>query len=439
MARKIILILMIIFLMEVNLFAGVEFKEKMLSNGVNLVYKYIPNVKVTSVHVWMKTGSVNETEEINGISHFLEHLVFKGTKKYKPDEIDSIVESKGGLMNAATSKDYTFYFITIPSFNAEVAFDVISEMVFNATFIKEEIDKERPVVIQEIKRKYDYPTYDMWKFISDTLYRGTPYSREIIGTEENIKNFTRQQIVDYYNKYYHPENMTLVVVGDIAYSDAEKLAKKYFNKTKDAKVGKHYTLDKDIKLDKDIVKIFEKDLALTYVAITYPAFPVTDDRYYAADVLSEILSGGENSILSEELKKKEHLVTSISAAYMGQKHVGSFVIYYTCEDKNTLLAYKKIKKVLDDIISGKIDENMLERAKNRLKSSVVFKREKTSSEAMDIGYSYTLDIKDNYFNYTKLIDKVSIKDLQQLAKSVFSNSKVISSTSKSELNFPVED
>lgn len=425
-------------LMEVNLFAGVEFKEEKLNSGVHFVYKYIPNVKVTSVQVWMKTGSVNETEDTNGISHFLEHLVFKGTKKFKPDEIDYIVESKGGVMNAATSKDYTFYFITIPSFNAEVAFDVISEMVFNATFIKEEIDKERPVVIQEIKRKYDYPTYDMWKFISDTLYKDTPYAREIIGTEENIKKFTREQIVEYYNKYYHPENMTLVVVGDIKYDDAEKFAKKYFNKTKDAKVGKHYVLHKDIKLEKDISKTFEKDLAQTYVSISYPAFPVTDNRSYAADVLSEILSGGENSILNEELKNKEHLVTSISAAYMGQKMVGSFVIYYTCDEKNAISAYKKIENILKDIMAGKIDKDMLERAKNRLKSDVVFKREKTSSEAMDIGYSYTLDIKDNYFNYTKLIDRVSIYDLQQLAKNIFSNSKLISATSKSEIKF-IED
>ncbi|MCA1927886.1 MAG: insulinase family protein, partial [Calditerrivibrio sp.] len=137
------------------MFAAEEFR---LDNGIKVVYNRIPNIKITSVQVWMDTGSRNETKEINGISHFLEHMVFKGTEKFGPDEIDLMVEANGGQMNAATSKDYTFYYITIPTENVEIAFDAISQMVFDAKFIEEEIEKEKPVVLEEIKRKYDDPT-----------------------------------------------------------------------------------------------------------------------------------------------------------------------------------------------------------------------------------------------------------------------------------------
>lgn len=406
-------------------------QEVSLDNGVKFVYKYIPNVKVVSVQTWMKTGSTNETPEINGISHFLEHLVFKGTKSFKPDEIDLIVESKGGQMNAATSKDYTFYYITIPSFNAETAFNVISEMVFDASFIPDEIDKERPVVIQEIMRKYDNPTYDMWKFLSDNLNAGTPYEMEIIGTEENIKSFTRQQIVDYYNRFYHPKNMTLVVVGDIDYKQAESLAVKYFNKTKDALPGKSYSLEKQSNLEKDSLKNIEKELAQTYGVIAYKAFPGYDNRSFALDVLNEILSGGENSLLDSHLKNRLNLVTSVSAGYYAQKYVGSFSVYFTAEEKNVKKIVKEVDKILKDILAGNFDESIVTRAKNRIKSHIVFQRENASSEANDIGYYYTLGIPDYYQKYTDLISKVTKDDIVSVAGEIFKHKRSIVTTSKS--------
>lgn len=431
MLKKSLLVLAIILIMEVALTAAV--KETALKNGIDFVYKYIPGVKVTSVQVWMKTGSVNETPEINGISHFLEHLVFKGTAKFKPDEIDLVVESNGGQMNAATSKDYTFYYITIPTYKSKVAFEVLSEMVFNATFLKDEIDKERPVVIQEIKRKYDNPTFEMWKYISDVLYANTPYSMEIIGTEENIRNFTRNQIVDYYNQYYHPKNMTLVVVGDIPYEEAKILAVEYFEKYREVNSGKSFYLDKPIKINTDDFKLFKKDLTQTYAAIVYPSFRITDKRNYTLDVLTEILSSGENSILKSKLKNELNLVTSIHAGSMGQKFVGSFVIYFTSDDNNFNKVIVETDKILQNIINGIIDDKMLVRAKNRLKSQIVFQREKTSSEANDIGYSFTLGIKDYYFNYIDKINSVTLEDLKSVAKEIFNNHRIIVATSKSEL------
>ncbi len=269
MINKLLLVVLMVIFTGGNVLAQ---QTEKLDNGLTLIYKQIPNVKVVSVQTWIKTGSVNETERESGISHFLEHLVFKGTKKYKPGDIDTVVESNGGVLNAATSKDYTFYYVTSPSHKAEVAFDTISEMVFNAEFITEEIEKEKPVVVQEIKRKYDRPTSEMWEEFSAIMFQGgTPYEREVIGTEEHVNSFTREMLVDYYNRYYHPENMTLVVVGDIEYDVVKKLAGTYFNQKRDVKAGEIYDKNGRLELKENIEKVIKKDLAQEYGVISFVA------------------------------------------------------------------------------------------------------------------------------------------------------------------------
>ncbi|MGA1861387.1 pitrilysin family protein [Deferribacter thermophilus] len=405
--------------------ATTEFK---LKNGVNVVFKQVDGVKIVSVQLWMKTGSRNENEKNNGIAHFLEHMVFKGTEKYKPSQIDEIVESNGGQMNAATSKDYTFYYITIPSKNAEVAFDVISEMVFKAKFLPEEIEKEKPVVIQEIKRKYDSPTYDMWVELSKNLYKNTTYAMEVIGTEDNIKSFTRETLFNYYNHFYHPENMTLVVVGDLSEAEVKKLAEKYFNKTKEVKSGKQNVFKPTI-LQKDIEKTFYKNVNQAYVAISYKAFPLTSDKIYAAEVLTEILSGGEFSLLNQKLKYEKPLVTSVFGGYMGLRYDGSFTFYFTSAPDKQDEAEKELFSLINELKDGNLlTKNDIEKAKNRLISQFLFQHEKVSSEANDIGYSYTHDIKNYYKDYEKNIENVSLEDVKSLANSIFNGHYVLVKT-----------
>ncbi|BAI79990.1 peptidase, M16 family [Deferribacter desulfuricans SSM1] len=405
--------------------ATTEFK---LKNGVNVVFKQVDGVKIVSIQLWMKTGSRNENEKNNGIAHFLEHMVFKGTEKYKPSQIDEIVESNGGQMNAATSKDYTFYYITIPSKNAEVAFDVISEMVFKAKFLPEEIEKEKPVVIQEIKRKYDSPTYDMWVELSKNLYKNTTYAMEVIGTEDNVKSFTRETLFDYYNHFYHPENMTLVVVGDLSQAEVKKLAEKYFNKTKEVKSGKQIIFKPTI-LQKNIEKTFYKNVNQAYVAISYKAFPLTSDKIYAAEVLTEILSGGEFSLLNQKLKYEKSLVTSVFGGYMGLKYDGSFTFYFTSAPNKQKEAEKELFSLIKELKDGNlITKNDIEKAKNRLISQFLFQHEKVSSEANDIGYSYTHDIKNYYKDYEKNIERITLHDIKELAKHIFSGHYVLVKT-----------
>ncbi len=394
-----------------------------LDNNVTLIYKYIPGVKVVSVQTWMKTGSVNETPAESGISHFLEHMVFKGTKKYKPGEIDTVVEGKGGVMNAATSKDYTFYYINIPSYNAEVAFDTISEMVFRASFIPDEIEKEKPVVVQEIKMGKDRPTSGMWEEFSKVMFKDTPYEREIIGTEETVNSFTHDMLADYYNRYYHPDNMTLVVVGDIPYDEVLGLAKKYYSDKRSVKAGERYSKDGVTKIDKPVELSVKKDINQEYGILAYPAVGISQIDIFAMEVLGEILSGGEFSVLNQKFRYDKDLVNSINGGYYGLKHRGTFLFTYNSQIGRGEDIKAEILKTVKDIDQYLTDEN-IEKAKNRLISQNLFQREKTSSEANDIGYSYTVEQPSYYDNFVENIKKTDKLSIKNAIKTIFKSDYV---------------
>ncbi len=421
---RIVAFCFIINFLGVNLFASEEFR---LSNDIRVVYNKIPNIKITSVQLWMNTGSRNETKEINGISHFLEHMVFKGTKSFKPDEIDSIVEANGGQMNAATSKDYTFYYITIPTENVEVAFKAISEMVFDALFIDEEIEKEKPVVIEEIKRKFDDPTYDMWTTLAEVLHKGTSYSMEVIGTEDNVRSFNHQKLMDYYKRYYHPHNMTLAIVGDIDKERAYSLAEKYFSKKRDVAFGEPIVFEQK-PLETSVEKYFRKDVNQVYGLLAYPAPKMNEKDIYPLDLLEEILSGGEMSILNRILKNEKGLVNSVFGGYSGLKYGGTFLVFYTCEPGKETKVDKEIMKIFSDLLNNGIPKGELESARNRLKSSVIFRREKASAEAEDIGYSYTLGMENYYKNYIENVNKTTEDDILRVFKGILTNNSVMIKT-----------
>lgn len=391
-----------------------------LDNNITLIYKYIPNVKVVSVQTWMKTGSANETEKESGISHFLEHMVFKGTEKYAPSDIDEIVESRGGMMNAATSKDYTFYYITIPSYNAEVAFDTISEMVFRAKFIPDEIEKEKPVVVQEIKRGEDSPTSKMWEDFSAEMFKGTPYAREIIGTEETVNSFNHDMLMDYYKRYYHPDNMTLVVVGDMAFDEVKSLAKKYFGYKRDVPAGKRYETDTVGKITKNTETVVRKNINQEYGIFAYPSAGLLKSDVFSLEVLSEILSGGEFSVLNKKFRYDNDIVNSINAGYYGLKHTGTFIFTYNAPLNRGEIIKTEILKTVSEMKSYLTDEN-IEKAKNRLKSQSVFQREKTSSEANDIGHSYTVGLPEYYDNFLENINKVDKMSIETAFGKIFNS------------------
>lgn len=394
--------------------------ETKLDNGVTVLYEKVPGVKVVSVQCWIKTGSVNENDKLSGISHFLEHMLFNGTKKFKPGEIDEYLDAKGGYNNAFTSLDVTNYYVTIPTDEAEAAYEVVSDMVFNALLLQSEIDREKPVVLQEINRKYDDPSYKMWQDLQATLFEGTPYARQVIGSSETVSAFTRQEIVDYYNSFYHPQNMTLVIVGDIEEKQALDLAAKYFNQTRDVPAGKLYKGENKVTFTKSIDKTFKADVNVDYAVFSFPTGAQDINTVYAEEVFAEVLSGGEYSLLNEIIKNKNNTAIYVTDIGLFNHYNGLFGAMAVVPKGNGEKFRNEAMEIINDIAAGNIEESRIEKAKNRLKSKSIFEEENVSSLAQNIGYAYVLDFKDYHLNYEKGIDKVTKEDIVAAAKKMTS-------------------
>ena len=394
--------------------------ETKLDNGVTVLYEKVPGVKVVSVQCWIKTGSVNENDKLSGISHFLEHMLFNGTKKFKPGEIDEYLDAKGGYNNAFTSLDVTNYYVTIPTDEAEAAYEVVSDMVFNALLLQSEIDREKPVVLQEINRKYDDPSYKMWQDLQATLFEGTPYARQVIGSSETVSNFTRQEIVDYYNSFYHPQNMTLVVVGDIEEKQALDLAAKYFNQTRNVPAGKLYKGENNVTFTKSIDKNFQADVNVDYAVFSFPTGKQDINTVYAEEVFAEVLSGGEYSLLNEIIKNQNNTAIYVTDIGLFNHYNGLFGAMAVVPKGNGDKFRNEAMEIINNIAAGNIDESRIEKAKNRLKSKNIFEEENVSSLAQNIGYAYVLDFKDYHLNYESGIDKVTKEDIVAAAQKMTS-------------------
>ena len=394
--------------------------ETKLDNGLTVLYEKVPGVKVVSVQCWIKTGSVNENDKLSGISHFLEHMLFNGTKKFKSGEIDEYLDAKGGYNNAFTSLDVTNYYVTIPADEAEAAYEVVSDMVFNALLLQSEIDREKPVVLQEINRKYDDPSYKMWQDLQASLFEGTPYARQVIGSSETVSAFTRQEIVDYYNSFYHPQNMTLVIVGDIEKKQALDLAAKYFNQTRDVPAGKLYQGENKVTFTKSIDKNFKADVNVDYAVFSFPTGAQDINTVYAEEVFAEVLSGGEYSLLNEIIKNKNNTAIYVTDIGLFNHYNGLFGAMAVVPRGNGEKFRNEAMEIINNIASGNIEESRIEKAKNRLKSKNIFEEENVSSLAQNIGYAYVLDFKDYHLNYENGIDKVTKADIVAAEKKMTS-------------------
>ena len=196
------------------------FTKVTLDNGLDVIVKEVHSAPIVAVYLWCNTGSINETHNEQGISHFYEHMFFKGTENRGVGEIDRAIKSLGGYNNAFTSKEYTAYYVVLPSENFSLAADVLVDAIRNSNFPEEEIKKELGVISEEINRKEDNPMDKLYEEMFKIMFPGTPYSHPVLGSKESISEFSRDNFKNYLSKFYVPNNMTAVVVGDVETQDA---------------------------------------------------------------------------------------------------------------------------------------------------------------------------------------------------------------------------
>ena len=413
MRRKILLILVILFTANIS-FAG-NYSIYKLNNGQTVVIEQIKNNPIVTIDTWVKTGSINETDKNTGVSHFLEHLFFKGTQTHPTGEFDKILESKGAITNAATSKDFTHYYITIASNYFDLATELHADMLLHPQIPRKEMEKERKVVIEEIAKSANVPEIICYENLVKLMYTNHPYIRRVLGSEKVIENVSREEILDYYNTYYTPSNMITLVVGDVDPQHALEVIKKNFNTPYKKPVIKSFKQEKMLTEQKRNVAYTENDMG--YMLIGYRTVNITDKDTYALDVLATILGSGRTSKLYQGIKEQKQLVNSISAYNSSMRDDGIFVIKSSFPPKNVKSVEDAIYSETDKIKSCKVTETELNTAKKIIESETYYARESVSNIATEMGYIATLTGGTKYYDdYLKNINKVSAEDIRRVAE-----------------------
>jgi len=415
--RKILLTIAIIFIGMISY--ATDYSTFNLDNGQKVVIKEVHDNPIVVIDTWIKTGSINETDENNGVAHFLEHLFFKGTEKHPSKEFDRILEAKGAITNAATSKDFTHYYILIPSQYFELALDLHSDMLLNPLIPRKELEKERSVVLEEIAKRNDMPSTLLYKNLVKGFYKVHPYKRDVIGTQEVISNITREQILDFYNTWYVPENMTTVIVGDVDTQKALETVKVKFNKqTSDIVKSKKPIYKVDKKPSNQIENKHEMKLESGYLMIGFKGCNKIDDKdSYALDVLATILGNGKSSRLYRNLKEQKQLVHSVSSNFSIAKDDSIFYVWANYITENVSRVKQEIFSEIEKFKNNEIPEEEIQKAKNIIERDTFFSRESISNIASEIGYVATVTNDTAYYkNYLDNINKVSAEDIKRVAK-----------------------
>ncbi len=388
-----------------------------LRNGATAIIKERKDTQSVSVQVWFGVGSVFEKDNERGLSHFLEHMLFNGTKYTKPGEIEAEIEKKGGYINAATSYDYTYYYIEIAAPFWKDALKYLYYMTTAPSLTEQMIEKEKPIVLEELNRRLDNPKSKLWDRFHELAYLRTNYRYPVIGFRETIENFNQELVRDYFYSHYVPSNTYIVVVGNI---DKDKVLEE-IEKTWGSVEGKYYKPpkvpleEKQTDIREDILK--NKDITRGYIAIGWQLPPERKDKdTFTASVLETILFGGRTSVLYQRLKETG-LVQGIYGGYLGRRGTSQFLVYFITEPEKIPKVKEEIFKIVEEYRKNGVPEELVENAKKKIINSEVFARESATNEAESLGYAVSVVGDVEYdLEYTNEIKKITKKDVDEFIR-----------------------
>ena len=317
-----------------------------LENGLKVILEENRNAPVVALQIWVKVGSADERDEEAGMCHFIEHMIFKGTEKRKVREMAREIESLGGSINAYTSYDQTVFHITLASRYANTALEILADAIQHSTFDPLELEREREVILEEIRMGEDDPSSRLFKQTMATLYQRHPYRRPIIGYEKTVRAITRDPMVSFFKKWYTADRLVFIGTGDFDLSEMEKELKEAFKgfKASDQDLPKRTEETKQGGV-RSIVS--QGNFKETYLQIGFPITSAIHEDTPALDVLSLILGGGETSRLVQKVKLEKGLVNSISVSSFTPKDPGVFIIGATLPAENV---EKASEEILNEVI-----------------------------------------------------------------------------------------
>lgn len=392
-------------------------KKYTCQNGVRIVLENIPTVRSVAIGVWIGTGSRNETPENNGISHFLEHMFFKGTKTRTAREIAESFDSIGGQVNAFTSKEYTCYYAKVLDTHASFALDVLSDMFFNSTFVEEELKKEKNVVYEEIKMYEDTPDDIVHDLLSKAIYENHALGYPILGTEDTLATFTGDTLKEYMHDTYTPENVVISIAGNISDSFISEV-EKYFGSYE----GGQQKRDQTAPVFHTNHVARKKETEQAHLCIGFEGLQVGHEDVYSLIVLNNVLGGSMSSRLFQDVREQKGLAYSVFSYHSAFQDSGIVTIYGGTGAKQLDVLFDTIQETLGKLKAEGITERELTNCKEQLKGSLMLSLESTNSRMSRNGKNELLLKRHRSLDeIVQQIDEVTKSGVDRLANEIFTD------------------
>ncbi len=400
-----------------------KIRKSQLKNGITVVSESVEGVCSISLGFWIVVGSRNEEKDERGISHFIEHTLFKGTKRRSPKEIASALESKGATLDAFTSKEVTCFYSRGLNTHLKLATDVISDLIINPIFPKKEIEKEISVVTEEIKDRQDSPDRHIFDLLFKKTFFGHPLANSVLGKKEDIERLTRGKVSEYFKKWYTPERIVVTASGYLQHDELIRYLKPCSNPKRAANnlfftpVKNHY---KPFSF-----KFKKKGFFQTHFVLATPTFSYNDARRYPLLILDTVLGDGMSSILFQKIREEKALVYQVFSFVDFFSDAGIFGVYLACAPEKIEKAKMAVIKEFKKLLKRGLTKNMVSETKVRLKAKLLIGQENISNRMLRLGRSeiyrrrsITID------EIISSINKVKTKQVNDVIKDVLVEDKL---------------
>ncbi|MBQ7529399.1 insulinase family protein [bacterium] len=396
-----------------------KYYKEILPNGLQIILDNDSTNQVCSLNIFCKVGSFEETEENMGISHFFEHLFFRGTPSLNGHEFKRAIESIGGVTNATTGQDFTHYYINLPSKHALKGMELLADALKNAEMSEESIDQERKAVLEEYRMNLENPSRIVGNLLNELAYGEHPYSRPVIGTESNIRSFKRQDFLKFRNTFISPERITVVVTGDFSRLEMLELLHKEFDNFNRPSKRLISNFARVKPPAKELVQIKEGPNPISFVVLGYLGPSVQDKPdIYRVDVMSFLLGLGNGSLINKKIVKSS-LAREGGIMFNTQRFQGLITLYAVCDAGKEETIKSELLNVIEQVKEGKFSERDLRRAKAFLRSNYLMGLQSASGEAENIGFYSSIDKVEFIDTYLQKIEKVTREEVIDTAKKYF--------------------
>jgi len=392
-------------------------RRQVLPHGLIVITEQMQHIRSASIGIWLETGSRDEDAHWNGISHFIEHMVFKGTKHRTAEQIARQVDSIGGNMDAFTAKECICFNVKVLDEHVPIALEILSDLVLHPVFDSQDITRERGVILEEIKMDQDNPDYLVHEIFTQNFWKDHPLGRPILGTKETVKRFERQPVLDAYGHHFSPGNIIVSAAGNLDHDRFVDLVIQHFEHMKPVKNGLHSAVPKVVPR---IVLRNKKALEQVQLCIGVPSYAIAHEKRHGSYILNTLLGGGMSSRLFQNIRERQGLAYSIYSDLNPYRDTGCLAVYAGTSRESAAKVVRSVVSEFRKLKAEPVPEEELRRSKDQLKGSLMLSLESSTARMSNLARQEMYF--DRFYDLDELIERieaVTTEDLQSLANEFF--------------------